>query len=380
MSDFFTENEIKLIYNNWAQSKHSINNPEGSWLKVDYDTEEKKELRRQDLIALLRIIHEDFIKDQSLFISKNQLPNAFFKYVRTRIIDSFPYQCFNPLQNKDCDILDFQNGYCQSLLIDKVEESEFKEWLNKYIFQNQNKISNKADQALDFMSDEKEIQSRLKLRYKRLKNLARIAHFIDSIQYRDYKQAGVVFEAGDKIQLKRNGSENLIYGHKHSLSAYLGQHIVRCYIFKDLEFFESKKVQKNKEFDKKHKIKPFYEHWTPMSFFRDLIWVKPLSNNGEVKYGIEGNIYSENQWLSLFWHCYRTINIHISENVMLDGAGFRARRPYNVYSLLDNFKSKKSEIKLENIEIAENQEGYWKISHCIEKLKEIDSAFLNGES
>jgi hypothetical protein len=63
-------------------------------------------------------------------------------------------------------------------------------------------------------------------------------------------------------------TKDMIYGEKHALSAFLGQHIIRHFPFKEEIKFESVAAKKQ---DKKDKF--IYKHWTPISFFRDLIWL-----------------------------------------------------------------------------------------------------------
>ncbi len=89
--------------------------------------------------------------------------------------------------------------------------------------------------------------------------------------------------------------------------AFVGNEVVREWPKKDYPF-ESKKYRKGE--------KAIYEHWTPISFFRDFLSFD----------GIE-----QIDFYDALVYYYRIINISLEENNMLDNLGFKTTRPFETY-------------------------------------------------
>lgn len=99
-----------------------------------------------------------------------------------------------------------------------------------------------------------------------------------------------------------------LYGKK--FLAFVGNEIVREWPLKDYPF-ESQQYSKSQ--------KSIFEHWTPISFFRDLYSCK--------------NITQKDFFDALVYY-YRIVKISIEENNLLDNNGYKASRPLNAYNEL----------------------------------------------
>lgn len=263
---------------------------------------------------------------------------GFFKYILYDLINSFPF-----------------NGYSREI-IQHISNPSLKDWVEEVFRMNERKVNwipAKIEYPKLFTIDPEGLDKLLQIRFDRFLLLAQLCQKIDSIQYEDYLRNQIIINSkGDFIS---GNTDGLVYGDKHGLSAYLGQYIVRKFPFKDITEFHSTGWKKGE--------KMVYEHFTPMSFFRDLIWVKNLTK--EIS---EGHVFHFEEkfslplplghWLSILWHLYRTIKISHSENLKLDKNGFRMRRPYNAYD-----ESK--------ITLPDSLKSSWEWVHSINSLKAL---------
>jgi len=341
----YQEKDLESMQLNWSKSRHSKNNPKGYYELPKLQSEDKdlkaKNSRIQDLIGLLEILFDCFQQKADYFLcGSNMDSDAFYKYVLVDIIGSYPYKDFNN------EILDF------------ITNPLLKEWVREIFTKKDCKVSwlplKKEFPKLSKI-DEDGFNQLLETRYDRFLVLAQLCNYIDSVQYKDYKENQIIIDSEGKFVF--GNVYGLKYGDKHSLSAFLGQFLLRKFPFKDITEFHSTNWKKGK--------KMVFEHYTPMSFFRDLIWVKNLSKDSSYlfHYDMEFSLpLPVAGWLSVLWHLYRTIKISNEENLRLDNFGYRMRRPYNVY-----------EHESVNISLEESMKGIWNDVHSIESLNKIIS-------
>lgn len=329
-----TEIDIHQINQCWFESKHSKTNPKGFNVSDD-ESEENALQRKKDLVQLLTIIYNYIHEPDNIEYFKNLKDDsldAFNKYVKTRVIDYYPYE-------KEVLSLDY--------IIDNVKKSEFKIWLLNLFTISSKQVSwqPKYDMnGLNVKSDQI-----LKFRFKRFQLLSKICAFLDELQTNDFlknKIKIIVVKEKGKVIITGNRN-NLVYGHKHILSAYLGQHIVRMFPFKDFNYFKSTALVENPAFES------VYEHFTPMSFFRDIIWVKPQST-ADILFDNNSKPYNQHQWLSILWYTFRTIHITAEQDKKYLNKGYKSRRLFNCYDTL-------------GIEI--NNRTLWDDYHSLESLK-----------
>jgi hypothetical protein len=327
------EFEIDDIQRRWKDSKHPINNPKGYGDPLD---PKFKTTRLLHLDQLKEIINDD-LKCKPEYYESGKLSNqdAFKKYINTRV--KIPF-------------LPSEQG------VEKAKNVHWENHKNPY-------------PPINNDSTEDDYHKFCELRFNKLLLLARVCNFIDQIQIEDYKK--------NKIVIDRKGGfisgepENLVYGKKHSLSAYLGEHIVRLFPFKDYggrrcheEGFFSEEYGKQKRKGSEAVSVSVYEHFTPMSFFRDLIWFKGKGDDEAIFdwENLEHKAYTVEEWLSFLWYCYRTVRILKTEDHKLTKDGQKSRRGPGdiVYN--------KPEI---NIKIHGSMDKAWDEVHNIERLEKL---------
>lgn len=317
------------LQNFWFKSNHPQTNPKGySSLPdvelVNFDLS-KLNSRKKDLIELLGIIYNYQIFQPDYFKSDKEDFNAFYKYLKRDLIGSYPFKEFT------------------TQAFDTLPDEDFSKWLKNVLDTTNNRV--KWTSVLIDYSRSEEKETILKHKYHRFLLLAEICHHLDKIQVRDYQQAKIKIDLKGKLMGELDA---LVYGHKHSLSAYLGQHILRNFPFKDYLNFHSESWLINK--------KGVYEHYTPMSFFRDLIWVKYIDRlDQKLLFDYEDSnyrAYTIEEWLSILWNRYRTIFISRIEDKNLNKKQ-KSRREPDAYCKLG--------IKVNNLEL-------WEELHKIEHL------------
>lgn len=332
---FLTEDKIKNLQNAWSTSGIPINNPKGYYDLPTTSTNEQQSFRELSLNKLIAVIAEDFeearYNDYKLFKSgTNNDLNTYFKYLKTDLLAYFPFTEIDVSIAKKC-------------------KETWPEWWRNFEAVDENKRNNWTKPTLAYTEE-----NMLQVRYLRLRSLAKIAHTIDDIQNQDLKNHGLRIDKSGKICK----SNSLAFGTKKVLSAYLGQWIIRKFPFKDYPFYSSKIVeQKQKD--------TVFEHYTPMSFFRDLIWAKDFTGGGFV-FSENTKVFSVEEWLSIFWHCYRTVYILKEEDDELTGQRYRSRRPYNAYTTEHN-------------QIIVKNKPLWEKMHAIAELQEIDKLYHKGQ-
>jgi hypothetical protein len=342
------EEEIRILQNNWYKSNHNRTNPKGYYDSPRFLSYEKQKIAEKqrvlDLIGLIKILYKWDINNPELISSgTNNDKDAYYKYILYDIIKVFPFR---------------EN---ENLLLDAIPDLYFKNWVEN-IFKMEGKRVNWKPITKNYpILDNENLNNFLKIRFERFLMLAEICHYIDKIQVDDYCKNKIIIDNQGRFI---NGKiEELTYGMKHGLSAFLGQFIVRKFPFKDYYgFYSTEYIKKKGEM--------VYEHFTPMSFFRDLIWVKNLGLNPNSNLFIFDTEFSKplslEKWLSILWHLYRTVNICSEENARLDRGGFKMRRPYNTYSKKDIL-----------IEINDSNKIFWDQIHSISNLAITYNANLN---
>ncbi len=332
---FLTETEIKKLQDDWSESDIPLNNTNYKQFTIETSTKEQQVFRAEALKTLIAVIAADFeekkYNDYKLFRSgKNNDLNTYFKYLKTDLLANFPFTKIDAPITKKC-------------------KETWPEWWRNFEAVDESKRNNWFKPTLAYTEE-----NMLRVRYLRLRSLAKIAHTIDVIQNQDLKNHGLSIDKSGKIC----ESNSLAFGTKKALSAYLGQWIIRKFPFKDYPFYSSKLVEQKQQ-------KIIYEHYTPMSFFRDLIWAKDFENKKFV-FSENTKVFSVEEWLSIFWHCYRTVYISKNEDDNLTEKGWRSRRPYNAYTNEQN-------------QIIVKNETLWGRMHAIAELQIIDESYHKGQ-
>lgn len=341
-----SEDRIDKIQDDWKKLETlPINNPRGyADPEKHHDSvhdPEKQQIRLNDLKGLLKIFYSEICDKRIYYVSgKNDTTQAFEKYIFKTVIRNFPFFSKDKAHSPKCFL---EEG-----------NTPFNEWILQ-IFNGINRVQ--WTPKIDYPSIEN-IQSKeatlavCELRLIRFSLLAKICHFIDVIQVEDYRR--------NEIQIKNDGKfkgnfDNLAYGDKHALSAYLGHWIIRHFPFKDFKGFCSKKYKQTNS---------IYEHYTPMSFFRDLIWVKEqqAQQGAEVfnYQSLNSKPYSTTEWLSILWYRYRTISITKNEDDSLSTNKEKSRRSAGNLAYKDA-----------GIELNEAQERLWQDLHSLEILTTV---------
>lgn len=109
----------------------------------------------------------------------------------------------------------------------------------------------------------------------------------------------------------------ILYGKK--FLAFVGNWVVRNWPRKDFPF-DSINYNPND--------KSTYEHWTPISFFRDLFSLE---------------VISQQDFFDALVYYYRIVKISKEENDLLDNSGFKTTRPFDTYDSL-NIRIKNREL------------------------------------
>ena len=337
--------EIDEIQRKWKGSELPITNPRGYSDLNKHDPSikhpDKQELRNLHLKELLRIIYKGVLKNQSYYVSGiNKSTLAFEKYIYKNVILQYPLNSLDSPYHPN----NFQD-----------EDLEFNKWIQN-IFTAKPRVQWSPIKLeypkIENITSDKDITLLCELRFQRLFQLAKICNFIDCIQVEDYQKNEIRITNQGKFEGNIKG---LIYGDKHALSAYLGHWIVRHFPFKDIKGFHSQSWKKGPSM--------IYEHFTPMSFFRDLIWIKNTEGNAEYVFDYKcsnSKPFGIEEWLSILWYRYRTITIDKKEDKILNDNKEKSRRSAG------NKAYKDAEIHL-----PQEQEIIWEGVHSIEQLKSI---------
>lgn len=98
--------------------------------------------------------------------------------------------------------------------------------------------------------------------------------------------------------------------------AFVGNSVIREWPNKDFEFFTSEEWSKNTVL----KTKPHIEHWTPISFFREIFLMEGMS---------------EKDFYDALLSFYRVVKITQEENNRLNKKGYKITRPITAYKECD---------------------------------------------
>jgi hypothetical protein len=93
--------------------------------------------------------------------------------------------------------------------------------------------------------------------------------------------------------------------------------------------------------------KKVYEHWTPISFFRDLIWIEQ-PDTGKPK------LFSPEEWFKILKYSFRTIVISKDEDNKLNQNKYKSKRPFSAYNH-----------EKVNIQVCEKDKSDWERLHRI---------------
>ena len=327
------ESEIDDIQKRWKSSKHPINNPRGYKTYQDGSFPDdiilqRKSLRNADFNKLEKIIYDELTRNPEYYQSgKLSNHDAFRKYINKYV--KIPFIRSEQLKSAG------------------AEKNTRVHWTNH----------KKPYPPINNKSTEDDYHKFCELRFNKLLLLAKVCSFIDHIQVDDYRKNEIVIDQKGLLQ-SRHSLYSLLYGKNHALSAYLGQWIIRLFPFKDYTGFVSEKYVEEEGSGKE----VVYEHFTPMSFFRDLIWFKCKSDD---KYifdweNLEHRAYNVEEWLSFLWYRYRTVSILKSEDKILNNKKEKSRRSEGNTAYADA-----------GIKIHSSMSSAWDEVHKIERLEKI---------
>jgi len=325
------EFEIDDIQRRWKDSKHPINNPKGYGDPLD---PKFKTTRLLHLDQLKEIINDD-LKCKPEYYESGKLSNhdAIKKYISKCVEIPFPYP-------EDRETVDIKNRV---------------QWVN----------NRKSYSPINNESTEADYHKFCELRFNKLLLLAKVCNFIDQIQVEDYKKNEIVIDLEGRFSGK---TDELIYGEKHPLSAYLGQWIIRLFPFKDYYGFVSEAHGEQK----RKGSEAVYEHFTPMSFFRDLIWFKMGENDKFIFHytNEEHKAYTVEEWLSFLWYRYRTVWILECEDKGLSEKGEKSRRSAGNEAYTATTVTGKTQV-FSPIKIHGSMDKAWEEVHKIERLEKL---------
>jgi len=311
-------NHWYLNEHEWLGKKHKANNPKNYVKEPEYATNEHRKQRLNDLNLLLELIYEKYLqtKDRLLDTKFTDIEfKRFQRYIYREIIFNFPYKCFQNFTIEDLNITKNLPGYT--------------DWMETVLnFKSEGKTGRNI-----YPKDNELLETRREIILQHF--VAEIAHFINKLQVDDIE-----------YRMKTN---KMIYGEKHALSAFLGQHIIRNFPFKEDIKFRSKYVVDNEPAD------VIKEHWTPISFFRDLIWINQSNSN-------KPKLFMAEEWYKILKYSYRIIIIsggkdsenYKSEDMALNKAKFKSKRPFNAYNH-----------EKVNIQVCEKDKSDWERLHRI---------------
>lgn len=296
----------------WFGKKHKTNNPRGYVLEPSYNNpnlrNKYRDFRLVHLNQLLELIYENFIAHGDKLDLNPVEQKRFQRYIYTEVIYNFPYKCFK----------DSNKEHLQS----EKKIPGFDEWIQDILtYKTETKTGNNK-----YTDNKVLLETRRDVILRHF--VAEVAHFINKLQV-------------DDLAENINKPEDLVYGKKHALSAFLGQHIIRMFPFKEGIEFQSQSV-----FDTKPK-KKVYEHWTPISFFRDLIWIEQ-PDTGKPK------LFTPEEWFKILKYSYRTVLISKEEDNKLNQNKFKSKRPFSAYNH-ENV----------NIQVCEEDKPDWERLHRI---------------
>jgi hypothetical protein len=290
-------NHWYLNEHEWLGKKHKTNNPSGYVLEPLYKdptlTIKYRDIRLGHLNQLLQLIYENFIVHGDKLVLTPIEHKRFHRYIYTEIIHNFPYKCFKDLKKEE--------------ICAENEQTDYDNWIEDILtYKTETKTGrNKYNNDISFLKLRREIILQ--------HFVSEIAHFINKLQVED------INNSLDSNMLVDN--KKLVYGEKHALSAFLGQHIIRMFPFKEELKFRSIAA---KALPKSGKC--IYEHWTPISFFRDLIWI----NQPET---VKPKVFSSDEWYKILKYAYRTILITKDEDDKLNSNKFKSKRLFSTYKL-----------------------------------------------
>jgi hypothetical protein len=292
----------------WLGKRYKTNNPSGYVKSPLYKSEEQTEtyrkVRLEHLSELLELIYENYLAQEKFLDLSDVEKKRFKKYIYSEIIYNYPYKCFKNIAKED-------------VIIDKNLPG-YADWLDE-VFTYKNSVRT-GHNKINAVSALHKVRREIMLKYF----VAVVAHFINKIQVED---------------IKSNKAEDYIYGTKHALSAFLGQHIIRKFPFKEGIVFSSQAVV----VDGPQRV--IYEHWTPISFFRDLIWINEPNSK-------EPKVYSVDEWFRMLKFAYRTVVVSKEEDDRLNTGKYKSRRPFNAYQLV-------------GIDICEKDKSLWQELHSL---------------
>ena len=270
--------------------------------------EEVNEIRSKHLFRLLKVIYSHIDGSGELFRTSSSLNGThnldfFNKWVFNGIISKFPYRSQ-------------KNELVYQLI--QTEDDGFNEWLNQVWEWEHKKI-------------------RVSKRNLQSINISHVSNWEENYDLCNnvYEKrinflSEIVFTIHDFVSNESFYEGKSIYGtNMNSIREFLGQWVVRCYPLKDVVFHSERYSPKEKS---------IYEHWTPISFFRDLVmFTQTRKNKPSLMDNCVGDtnpiILTMNDWKNIIHYNYRVVFISKTEDDLLNSERWKSIRPIDSYEM-----------------------------------------------
>ena len=309
-------NELIELRGEWESFKEDterrVNLPSGLNTNPFEENNDITQLRESHLNRILKVIYSQVSENQNLFLSRSSKHGQdsldyFNKWVYNGLVSTFPYR-------KNDEVI-----YQKPISSDKG----YNEWLNEVWKWKDNKTrvskryltSHRLNDMDEWNSDFEGCYNELKTRMKFLSEIIYTIH--------DFVSNDSTTDNGEYIYGKN----------MNSIRGFLGQWIVRCYPLKDVVFHSE---------NWKSGESSVFEHWTPMSFFRDIIMFTQTRESMKPLMEVENKdirVLSQSDWYDILMFNFRIVHITKEEDENLSGKNgndykWKTYRPLNGYDVI----------------------------------------------
>jgi len=275
------------------------------------------EIRQSHLSRLLSAVYKHVTEHEYLFLTSSSINvdyslDYFNKWVFNGLVATFPYRTEGNIIYKKSS----------------TTEKSYGKWLNE---------------VWSWENNKKRV-SRKHVKSQRLNDITAWESDFEScyteFQLRMAFLAELIFLIHDFVANEGYYNSTSIYGkNMNSIRVFLGQWIVRCYPLKDVVFHSDMW-----DGDKKS----VFEHWTPMSFFRDIIMFTQTRNEAMPLLGMDHfkeRILTQKDWFDILMYNYRIVLITKEEYDRLNRQKWKSYRPLNGYDDINvNIKIREKEL------------------------------------
>jgi hypothetical protein len=258
-----------------------------------------RKLRFKDLVRLLKIFYKIEQKYYQFLLNEDGDISTFQKYIVKEVIANYPFKCFN--------------HHLYSIPLSRAGDQNWQNWIKSLYKSAQSPKLSK--QPLIKIISTMSFLERKKIRESRLKCLAEVLNCI----YQLFHKRLVITNING-----RKHYNHPIYGDRLPMLAYVGQHIIRFFPFKDVPYWSKSAFASSTG----RKIVP--EHWTPITFFRDIL-ILDLPPNVKMNTRL---------WFKILKKYYRVVYITENEDSRLNstkgphGVSYKTKRPASAYKNL----------------------------------------------